>query len=111
MLSVNGLVVIPEEMNMRRNDVKDGSYLSFVVVSQDYKKQQHRYQASIFIREKEVDEWEKKIQPGNVFNIEHGYWEMKEYEGGKYPIPQIRLNSYNFKKLKTAFWLDQEEME
>lgn len=104
MLNVYGMVVIPSEPQLRITEGSKGSYLNFQVVSQDNKKTIHRYNANLWIPNEEVNEWKDKVSPGNIFFISAGRWTMKEYEGGKYPIPQLNLDRFNFKKLVKPYW-------
>jgi len=75
-----------------------------VAVSVDKDKTLHRYQANLWVPTEEIAEWEERIQPGNVFLVESGQWRMKEYEGGKYPIPILELNRFNLRFLKRPPW-------
>jgi hypothetical protein len=114
MLNVYGLVVVPSEPALKiteTNNQKPGAFLSFVLVSLDDKKIPHRYQANLWVPESEVEEWRSKIEPGNVFHITNGKWQMREYEGGKFPIPQLNLDRYNFKKMKEPMWTETKKEE
>jgi hypothetical protein len=110
MLNVHGLVVVPAEpaLKMTETNQKPGAFLSFSLVSLDDKKTPHRYQANLWVPENEIDEWKNKIEPGNVFHIVNGKWQMREYEGGKFPIPQLSLDRFNFKKLVTPAWMENK---
>ncbi len=109
MLNVSGLIAIPEDPQFKTTKTSSGFYLNFVIVSQDEDKNFHRYQANMWVAENELDEWEKKIETGNVFILHHGQWKMKDYSGGKYPIPSVQIDRRHFKKLRKAMWVDDED--
>jgi hypothetical protein len=106
MLDVSGLVAIPSEPGLQVTTTSDGAYLNFVVVSQDDKKNIHRYLAELYVPTDEITRWESKIITGNVFLIHNAKWKMIVKEEWKYPLPRLSLNRFGFKKLKTAMWID-----
>jgi len=109
MLNVSGIVVIPSEPRLRINESGKGSFINFDCVSIDAKKIKHRYSASMYVPQEEVDDWTAKIEAGNVFVINHGQWSMRDNPDFKYPIPQLNLDRFNFKKLVTPFWIEVQE--
>lgn len=109
MLNVFGLAVIPAEPDLQIKETGKGAFLNFVVASPDEKKNIHRYNASMFVNENEIADWKNKIVPGNVFFISAARWQMREYEGCKYPIPQLSLDKYHFHKTKEPFWIETKE--
>lgn len=111
MLNVFGLIVIPSEPQLKIAEGNKGSFFNLQVVSPDEKKVVHRYSASMWVPTKEVDEWKEKLVPGNIFHITAAKWAMREYDGGKYPIPQLTLDRYHLKKLVGAWWIESEEDE
>ena len=111
MLNVFGLIVIPSEPQLKITEGGKGSFLNLQVVSPDEKKVVHRYNASMWVPNEEVEQWKEKLSPGNIFHITLAKWTMREYEGGKYPIPQLNLDRFNLKKLVRPYWMETEEDE
>jgi GTP1/Obg family GTP-binding protein len=109
MLTVSGLCVIPAEPQLKLFENTKGAWFNFTIVSIDEKKDIHRYQANMFVKKEQIEEWKNKITSGNVFHIDIAKWRMKEWEGGKYPFPVIELSPYNFKKLTQPFWAELHE--
>jgi hypothetical protein len=103
------MVVIPSEPALKMNEIKNGAYFNFNVVSIDHKKITHRYNASMYVPDKEVDDWKKKIEPGNVFLINNAKWQMKDNPDFKYPLPQLQLDRFNTRKLIEPFWIEVED--
>jgi hypothetical protein len=109
MLNVSGMVVIPSEPMLKTTETNKGNYLSFQVVSTDEKRKAHRYQASMWVPSEEVDRWKNKIEPGNVFLINHARWSMRDNPDFKFPIPQLNIDRQHFKKLVTPFWMETKD--
>jgi hypothetical protein len=108
MLQCTGIVAIPEDHMLKEAPMGKGVYLDFNVVAQEKGNNGevifHRYHANMWVKEEELPRWREEIQHGNVFQIRTANWSSKVAEDQKYPFTILKLNSYNFVKLKVAMW-------
>ena len=110
MLQVSGVVGISGQIPVEKIKGEKGYFFNFIVVSPDPDtRKTTSYNASMWVPEKEVSKWEEELQGGNVFHLQLGFWAMREYEGGKYPIPKLKINRYAFKRMYTPYWLTKEK--
>ena len=110
MLQVSGVVAVSSKTPVEEVKQDKGSFFNFTVVSQDAETGKKTvYPASLWAPNDELLRWREEIQPGNVFHLQLGHWVMQEYEGGKYPIPKLRVSRIHFKRMVTAYWLPQND--
>ena len=111
MLQVSGIIGISGKtpVDEVRGD-KGGSFFNFVVVSSDPDTgKKTSYNASMWVPEKERVKWREELQGGHVFHMQLGYWVMQPYDGGKYPIPKLKVNRYSLKRMTTPYWFKATE--
>jgi hypothetical protein len=108
-LTVNGNVVISSKSPIDETKVEKGSFFNFVVVSQSPQtKEKTEYNASLFVPKDETVKWRETLKAGVVLYIEIAHWAMQKYEGGKYPIPKLKLNRFFTHKMEKAHWTPKE---
>jgi hypothetical protein len=104
-LRVHGLVGIPRNVEIREVKIPSGWLLCLTVASPNAGSGTFfRYPATIWVPDKDKDGFKESIVGGSVFSIENGEWMMKEREGSKYPIPELKLNYRDFIKLTKPLW-------
>jgi len=111
---VHGMFAVSEDTPVKTISVRSGTLLCFTLAAQDNngsQQQFHKYGASLFVKDEDLDKWKSRVEPGNVFLVQGGEWRMMEKEGYKFPIPSLSLNSFNFKLLKTAWWAEDKPDE
>jgi len=111
---VYGMFSLSDDPPVKLVEVRSGALLCFTLVAQDGNSQQqplHRYNSSLYLRPEDVDKWRKRLEPGRVFLISGGEWRMTEKADYKFPFPQLSLTAYNFKPLKTPWWVEDEPEE
>jgi hypothetical protein len=105
---------LAEEPAVRAIEVKNGMLLCFTLVAQSSNGERqkfHRYNSSLYVRHDDVEKWKKRLEPGKVFLITGGEWRMPQKDDFKFPIPQLSLTAYNFKALKTPWWVEDNPDE
>lgn len=115
MLTVTGLITIPNEPFLKRIPFKNGMYLDFFAVSvhsQNGEMETHRYRCNLYVPEEEIEKWDKRIVPGNTFLVTGGKWSSKEpppQSSFKTPFPILKLTTREFKKLVAPLWAVEEK--
>jgi hypothetical protein len=109
MLQVSGIVAISTKSTVEEVSSEHGVYFNFKVASPDPDSEDYTYyDASMFVPHKETDQWRKLLQGGNAFHLQMGHWVMQEYEGGKYPIPKLKIQRFYFKHMAVPYWYKKE---
>lgn len=109
MLTVTGLVTVPNDPQLREVKTNSGYYLNFNLGLSEVAKRgneeiviHHKYQASMWVPDKDLVQWKEKLVPGNVFLITAGKLasEVREKDGRETSFTSLKLNCNEFKKLK-----------
>lgn len=111
MFKVYGLAKIVGSETIDEVKTKGGSFFNFTVTNEDsfppYTK--HRHRATLWVPEEDLGKWRQQLKPKEMFNVEGGGWIMKEYEGGKYPIPILKLDRFIFIPLAHSLEVKKEK--
>jgi hypothetical protein len=112
-LKTYGLVGIPRDVEVKEVQIQNGWYLTFLVSSPnpDNKQRFYRYPMRLWVPDREKEKMLERIVGGAVFSIETAHWAMKEYSGGKYPIPELQTTYRDFIKLESPLWYKKEKSE
>lgn len=105
--SASGIVLIPNDPQLKMANWKDkGIFLSFRVVSQEAsngdKAKLHHYSVNMWVPNDEVQKWQQRIVPGNLFLLTNGGISATIPDGKEYPIYQIKVDRNDFAFLKKA---------
>ena len=114
MLEVSGLVVIPENHQLRESPAGTGVYLNFNACSSENRGQErirHRFQISMWIPADELPSWREKITPGSVFHIRHADLsaEIRIKDDKEVAYPQVKANHKYVRKMKVAMWYQDDQ--
>ena len=108
---VYGLFSLAEEPAVRAIEVKSGMLLVFTLVAQDRLESNqpiHKYNTSLFVKNEELDKWKQRLESGKVFLVSGGEWRVTQKDDYKFGISQLSLNTFNFKALKTPWWVEDK---
>lgn len=112
MLQVSGIIGISSKFPIEEVPGEKGTFFNFTAASPDPDTGKVTYyNASMWIPHNEVKEWRKELKGGRTFHVQLGHWAMQEYEGGKYPIPKLKLQRYSLKPMAVPYWYNKPEKE
>jgi formylmethanofuran dehydrogenase subunit A len=111
-LHVHGLVGIPRNLQVREVQIKSGWLICFTVASPNPGTDKFcKYPITVWVSEKDKEDFLKNLTPRAVFSIETGTWNMRESVDGKYNFPELKVNSRDFVKLVTPLWYQEKQDE
>ena len=105
--SASGIVIIPNEPQLKVSNWKDkGVFMNFRVVSQEAsngdKAKLHHYQVGIYVPNEEVQKWQQRITPGQMFLLTNGSISAMIPDGKEYPFYQIKVDRGDLSIIKKA---------
>lgn len=110
MLLVSGLIGISGKFPIEEVEANKGAFFNFTAASPDPDTGKVTYyNASMWVPKEETNKWREKLQAGNTFLLQLGYWAMQSYEGGKYPIPKLKIQRYSLKQMAIPYWYKQDK--
>ena len=102
--SLAGIIMIPNTPNLQTFKYKDGMYFTFSAISQEAsvsaKAKVHHYRVNMFIPAKDIQKWQERITPGQMFLLTNGSLSSMIPEGQQYPIVEVKVTPNNLSFLK-----------
>ena len=115
MLTVSGLVVIPEESQYKETPYNTGVFLNFLATSESIDKNgnhiYHRWHMNMWVPKDDLALWRERIKPGKVFHLTTGKIASELKEQQKAPFVTIRVNVQDFIPLAKAYWSEDIKKE
>lgn len=110
MLQVSGFIGISGKFPIEEVTGDKGTFFNFTAAAPDPDTGKVTYyNASMWVPSNELNKWREALKGGNTFHLQLGYWAMQEYEGGKYPIPKLKIQRYSLKPMAVPYWYKQDK--